>query len=171
MEVALNRHVVESSEGLLEPNYSVTDLYDSAEWSVVGEHAREIQYRVKIKEITDVNLVRQTIYCRFQLLLSWAATKDEESKDTMDANDSIPAFGPKLEFPNGRMIHQKCEHTFCDEQKCGSVNQCLYEISGEFIQQFQLQRFPMDVQDLHIEIGMLLCLLCTFIVHLTSLQK
>ena len=89
----------------------------------------------------------------------------------MDAYNILPACIPKLQFPNGRMIHQQCEHTLCDEPKSGSVNQCLYEISGEFSQQFQLQRFPMDVQDLHIEIGMLLCLLCTFIVHLTSMQK
>merc|ERR1712190_179704 len=114
--------------------------------------------------------VNQTFECQFDLDLLWRATEDDYRRYQEDKINYIPSFVPEMKFPNGNIHHKEPKisggqrfvlfeggvpdfhgQVFNEkEMKCKYLNQCLYNISGEFNEPFELENFPMDVQDLQI---------------------
>jgi len=125
---------------------------------------------ISIERLSKVDLVDQTFYCQFTLDLVWRATEDDHRRYREDKFNYRPSFIPEFKFSNGNIQTEKLKkvggqsfllfhggvpdmwgQVFAEkDMRCKYLNQCHYEISGEFSEQFELENFPMDVQDLQI---------------------
>lgn len=150
-------------------NQRVDDSYEQAGYRKEGERV-ELYFCLIIDRITNVDVVNQTFSCSFDLELLWRATEDDDRRFKEDPFNYIPSFVPMVHYPNGHLNHEQIRKYHgrsyvivkpgeanirgqvfeSDEMRCKYLNQCIFEIAGEFNEPFELKNFPLDVQDLQI---------------------
>jgi len=129
-----------------------------------------LSFYINVERLTNVNLVDQTFHCQFDMVLLWRATEDDYRRYKEDRLSYQPSFIPIVKFPNGKIEHQELKKsdgqsyvlfsegvhdiwgiTHQDKNmRCTHLNQCMITVSGEFNEPFELENFPMDVQDLQL---------------------
>jgi len=127
--------------------------------------------RCEIHSITNINTVKQTFECRISLHFAWQPCKYHVDSKNRHWQDSY--WNPVFTFPNiinydvreylvnkkdwswrnrgpFRTIRQgdRNEKGFQDPLSVGALNIGVIEIIATFAEQFELQQFPFDVQDL-----------------------
>lgn len=127
--------------------------------------------RCEILSITNINTVKQTFDCRLSLHFVWQPSKLQMECKDKRWRDSY--WYPTFKFPNITkyetreyrvnkrdwawrkggpfiMLRQgdRNEKGFKDQLTVGAVNKGVIEIIATFAEQFELQQFPFDVQDL-----------------------
>jgi hypothetical protein len=140
-----------------------------------GGDAREVRVRLDVKQLLDVNLVAQTFTVHFQLEASWLASDMKHLKDTLlmtDPDDEVEDVLKLQRMGKLRLMNDKTDYwaprlslNNCTERKdeqmwfkIYSTDEgppivcCRWAMVGTFQEVYELHTFPIDGQDLNIDI-------------------
>eukprot|EP01084_Bolivina_argentea_P207208 353585_1 len=129
---------------------------------------RHVGIRIRIDELAYINTENQKYGVNLVLERTWKASEADislwnELKSTKNLQDYLPDYHPKLNFINLVTVHYeealKWEETrgkfmIKENDKDGCFYN-RYKIEGhyEFTEEFEVQNYPFDMQDLSIIIG------------------
>ena len=143
-----------------------TEFWEEGQLHIVGIY-------IGCEKLNHIDVVTQSFACSFKVGMLWHASKKDLENFRADELSYIPSWVPRFEVPNTLSIETK--EMEANEQhptgfrvlKEGDIdnwgmtvtnlrvpwlNECTWTIEGSFSEEFEIQRFPMDVQDLQISI-------------------
>jgi len=171
LSTSLDQQLAGHIQGKGSPDQSdaAASVYQQGGYRKEGE-AVEVFFCIVVDRLGDVDVVRQNFSCSLNLEVLWRATEEDHRNFQADPLNYVPSFVPDIHFANGNLEHEQIResngHKFVVFQpgepnirgrvfddasmRCAYLNQCIYDISGSFSEPFELENFPMDVQDLQI---------------------
>ena len=128
---------------------------------------------IGVEKLNQINVVTHTFGCSFKIEMQWPVSKVDLENWSKDKVNYTPQFVPRFEIPN--ILNQETKEILTDgisktgyrvfeeggldnwgtpltDLRYPYLNACLWTIEGLFSEQFEIQRFPMDCQDLEISI-------------------
>eukprot|EP01084_Bolivina_argentea_P039116 72300_1 len=133
------------------------------ELSEIQDEMKEITIYVWIDRLNNVDVVKQTFDAEFDLILAWAGTKEDIIKYKTNKNDYKPVWLPDYKIKNGDCEQTLIEYRVISESNrtdyyglrldinklnCAVQIRAAYRVKGSFYETYELERFPLDCQDL-----------------------
>ena len=140
-----------------------------------GDYVQEVGVFINCSAISHIDLVKQSFTCNLLVQFGWQATKEDHKRWFENKKEYIPSYTPKYIVQNAMNISREeididysvnnTGYTLVKEGDLDGwglpvrnprykwLNSVTYKISGEFSEQFELQAYPVDCQDLQITIG------------------